>query len=323
LIRGSIQSQHRYSNITIVVSAYNEQDNVETLWSRLTEQLQTIKAVESYEIVFVDDGSVDETFAKLASLQSKDHRVKVVKLSRNFGHEVAMTAGMDFATGDCVLFMDADLQHPPSLVPRMIERWREGNDIVLTRRKDSGGKGGLRKLFYQWAYWFINMLQDENIPNSSPDFRLIDRCYVDALKDMDEKDRMLRGLLSWAVRGDYVFVDFEPDERLSGESKYSIGSLFRLGVDGIISFTDKPLKISLYLGGFALMFSSVLAIFTIWHHFAVDDTRTGYATILVSTLFLSSVQFLVLGILGLYIGKIHFEVKKRPLYVAKYFGSDE
>jgi len=219
--------------------------------------------------------------------------------------------------------MDADLQHPPEVVPQLIEKWQQGSDIVLTRRMDAGGKTTLIRLIYNFAYWVLNKLQEQDIPTQSPDFRLIDRYYIDVLKNMDEKDRMLRGLLTWVAADDCTFVDFSPAERLSSESKYSFRSLFKLGIDGILAFTDRPLKLALYLGAIALFFALALTGFTIWHHYAVDSTKTGYATIVVAVSLFSSIQLIILGIIGLYLGRIHMEVKSRPLYVAKLFGFDQ
>ena len=226
--------------ISVVISAYNEQDNVAELYKQLVQQLQSVKKVD-FEFIFVDDGSSDKTYANCLKLQQNDERVKIVQLKRNFGHEIAMTAGMDYAKGDAVIFMDADLQHPPVYIPQMIELWQKGKEIVLTKRVDNKATSGLYKFCAKAFYWVLNMLSETKIMESAPDFRLIDRKYVDFLKGFNEQDRLFRGLLSWIMPQDNVaIIDFVAPERFSGESKYNFVKSLRLAVDSILQFSVMP-----------------------------------------------------------------------------------
>lgn len=309
-------------SLSIVVSAYNEEGNVIALYHELKKVLDDVKLNKS-EIIFVDDGSSDKTYEKCCELQKKDKIVKIVHLKRNFGHEIAMTAGMDYATGDAVVFMDADLQHPPHYIKQMVEEWLKGSDIVLTRRMDNVDTSAFYKFCAKSFYKILNMLSDTKIPEKTPDFRLIDRKYIDFLKNFNEQDRLFRGLLSWIMPNDKVkVIDFVAPERLSGESKYNFGKSLQLALNSIVQFSVKPLRFSIYLGLFTAFISGLLGLYVIAEHFIMHRPTPGYATIMTTVIFLGSVQLIVLGIIGEYIGKIHMEVKKRPLYMAD-FETDE
>ena len=309
--------------ISVVISAYNEQDNVAELYKQLVQQLQSVKKVD-FEFIFVDDGSSDKTYANCLKLQQNDERVKIVQLKRNFGHEIAMTAGMDYAKGDAVIFMDADLQHPPVYIPQMIELWQKGKEIVLTKRVDNKATSGLYKFCAKAFYWVLNMLSETKIMESAPDFRLIDRKYVDFLKGFNEQDRLFRGLLSWIMPQDNVaIIDFVAPERFSGESKYNFVKSLRLAVDSILQFSVMPLRLATYLGLVSAFAAFCLGLYVFIEHFFLHYPTPGYATIVVSVVFLGSVQLICLGIIGEYIGKIHMEVKKRPLYMAEYVEKKE
>ncbi len=304
--------------VSIVISAYNEQDNVGELYKQLKENLKATKDVD-FEFVYVDDGSSDKTYEKCLSLQKKDERIKIVQLKRNFGHEIAMTAGMDYAKGDAVIFMDADLQHPPVYIPQMIEMWQQGNEIVLTKRLDNKATSGLYKFCAKTFYFILNKLSDTKIMESAPDFRLLDRKYVDFLKGFNEQDRLFRGLLSWVLPKDRVaMIDFVAPERFSGESKYNFAKSLQLALNSILQFSVKPMRLATYLGLLSALAALLLGAFVFVEHFFLHNPTPGYATIMVTVVFLGAVQLICLGIIGEYIGKIHIEVKKRPLYMADY-----
>ncbi len=306
------------SSVSIVVSAYNEEGNIEPLYKELQKVLSTIK-LDKKEIIFVDDGSSDQTYEKCKALQQKDAGVKIVHLKRNFGHEIAMTAGMDYSSGDAVIFMDADLQHPPLYIKQMIEEWQNGMDIVLTRRVDNVDTSAFYKFCAKSFYKILNMLSDTKIPEKTPDFRLIDRKYVDFLKNFNEQDRLFRGLLSWIMPHDKVkVIDFVAPERLSGQSKYNFSKSLQLALNSIVQFSVKPLRFSAYFGMFSAFVAGLLGLYVIGEHFVLHRPTPGYATIMTTVIFLGSVQLIVLGIIGEYIGKIHMEVKKRPLYMADF-----
>lgn len=304
--------------VSIVVSAYNEQDNVAELYKELQKNLQKTKNVD-FELIYVDDGSSDKTYVNCLALQKKDERVKIVQLKRNFGHEIAMTAGMDYAKGDAVIFMDADLQHPPLYIPQMIELWQQGKEIVLTKRVDNVATSGLYKFCAKTFYFILNKLSDTKVLESAPDFRLLDRKYVDFLKGFNEQDRLFRGLLSWVLPKENVaMIDFVAPERFSGESKYNFAKSLQLAINSILQFSVKPLRLATYLGLLTAFVAVLLGLYVFVEHFFLHNPTPGYATIMVSVMFLGAVQLICLGIIGEYIGKIHMEVKKRPLYMADY-----
>ncbi|MEE6207169.1 MAG: glycosyltransferase family 2 protein [Alphaproteobacteria bacterium] len=304
--------------VSIVISAYNEQDNVGELYKRLKKNTQTIKGVD-FEFIYVDDGSDDKTLANCQKLQKKDKNVKIVQLKRNFGHEIAMTAGMDYAKGDAVIFMDSDLQHPPVYIPQMVKLWQEGNEIVLTKRVDNKETSKLYKWCAKTFYYVLNLLSDTPVMDSAPDFRLIDRKYIDFLKGFNEQDRLFRGLLSWIMPHNKVAViDFVAPERFSGTSKYNFIKSLRLAIDSVMQFSVLPLRLATVLGLLGVVFALVMGIYVFVEYFFLHNPTPGYATIMVTVVFLGAVQLVCLGIIGEYIGKIHMEVKKRPLYMADY-----
>ncbi len=304
--------------VSIVISAYNEENNVAELYKQLKQNLQNMPAID-FEFIYVDDGSSDKTLANCMALQNEDERIKIVQLKRNFGHEIAMTAGMDYAQGDAVIFMDADLQHPPVYIPQMIELWQQGKEIVLTKRLDNQATSKLYKFCAKTFYYVLNLLSETKIMESAPDFRLLDRKYVDFLKGFNEQDRLFRGLLSWILPQENVaYIDFVAPERFSGESKYNFAKSLRLAINSILQFSVMPLRLATYLGLITAILAVCLGLYVFVEHFFLHNPTPGYATIMVSVMFLGAVQLICLGIIGEYIGKIHVEVKKRPLYMAEY-----
>lgn len=308
--------------VSIVISAYNEEGNVAHLYEELDKEIKKVKNVE-FEMLFVDDGSKDDTLARVKKLQKKDNRVKIVQLKRNFGHEIAMTAGMDYAKGDAVIFMDADLQHPPVYVPQMVEEWQNGAEIVLTKRLANVATSRFYKFCAKSFYWILNVLSETKIPESMPDFRLIDRKYVDFLKGFNEQDRLFRGLLSWIMPNDKVkVIDFVAPERFSGTTKYNFIKSLQLAINSITQFSVRPLHLATYLGLAGAACSTLLGVYVIIERYIRHNPTPGYATIVAAVGFIGAVQLISLGIIGEYIGKIHMEVKKRPLYLADYISTD-
>ncbi len=310
-------------SVSIVISAYNEEGNVAALYEALSKELATVQDV-LFEILFVDDGSSDATLSQVQALQKKDARVKIVHLKRNFGHEIAMTAGMDYAKGDAVIFMDADLQHPPVYVPQMVQLWQEGAEIVLTKRVDNVATSRFYKFCAKSFYYVLNLLSDTKIPESMPDFRLIDRKYVDFLKGFNEQDRLFRGLLSWIMPHDKVkVINFVAPERFSGASKYNFIKSLQLAINSITQFSVRPLHLATYLGLAGAACSLGLGFYVVVERFIRHNPTPGYATIVAAVGFIGAVQLISLGIIGEYIGKIHLEVKKRPLYLADFMENDD
>lgn len=304
--------------LSIVISAFNEQDNIEKLYTELVGTLSTM-TLELVEFIFVNDGSSDQTYEKCLSLQQKDPRVKIVNFKRNFGHEIAMTAGMDYASYDGVLFMDADLQHPPSYIPIMVKEWQNGHDLILTRRVDNKATSPIYKCMASIFYKILNTISDTKIPEKMPDFRLLDRKYIDFLKKFDEQDRLFRGLLNWMTDVNHVkMIDFIADKRFAGKTKYHFAKSLRLAIDALLQFSTKPLRLSIYLGIITAFISIGMMGYVVIEHFILHRPKTGYATTIVIMTMLGSIQLIVLGIIGEYIGKIHMEVKNRPLYFAEF-----
>lgn len=230
-----------------------------------------------------------------------------------------MTAGMDYAKGDAVVFMDADLQHPPVYIKEMVKYWQEGTDIVLTKRVENQATSKFYDMCAALFYKVLNFLSDTKIPAKTPDFRLIDRSYIDFLKKFSEHDRLFRGLLSWAMPNDNVkVIDFVAPDRFAGVSKYNFGKSLALALNSIVQFSTKPLRLSIYLGLLTAFISGILGLYVIVEHFVLNRPTPGYATIMTTIIFIGSVQLIVMGIIGEYIGKIHMEVKNRPLYIAEY-----
>ena len=304
--------------ISIVISAYNEEQNIAKLYQEITKATSTLSNVQ-FEFLFVDDGSTDKTRENILHLQKKDKRVKIVQLKRNFGHEIAMTAGMDYAKGDAVIFMDADLQHPPQYIPEMVKLWLSGKAIVLTKRIDNKDTSRFYKFCAKTFYYILNKVSSTKIMESAPDFRLLDRKYVDFLKGFNEQDRLFRGLLSWIMPNDNVaLIEFTAPPRFAGKSKYTFLKSSQLAINSILQFSVLPLRLATYLGLITALLAVLLGIYVFAEHFFLNKPTPGYATIMVTVIFLGAVQLICLGILGEYIGKIHMEVKKRPLYMADF-----
>ena len=310
-------------SVSIVVSAFNEEGNIEKLYTELTRQLKKLKLAR-YEIIFVDDGSTDKTYATCIALQQKDPAVKIVHLMRNFGHEIAMTAGMDHAKEKAVIFMDADLQHPPVYIAQMITYWQAGTDIILTRRLENKATSSFYDFCAKVFYWLLNRLSDTKIPEKTPDFRLIDRSYIDILKRFKEHDRLFRGMLPLICSDKNTkVIDFIAPERFSGTSKYNFRKSFALAFNSIVQFSTRPLRLSIYLGLLGALFAVGMGIYVVAEHFLLNKASTGYATIMATIVLLGAIQLIVLGILGEYIGKIHIEVKNRPLYAAVFLDPEK
>lgn len=299
--------------VSIVIPAYNEAGNVELLVKKLKD---TLKDYSNYEILFVDDGSEDKTLEILKALCRKYNRVRYLSLSRNFGHQNALKAGLDHAIGDCVITMDADLQHPPYLIPQLISKWQEGYEVVYTIRLDDSRVSFLKRKASNLFYRLMNWLSDIRIPKGSADFRLLDRSVVDVLKDTKEYHLFIRGITAWVGFRQYA-VEYAPDERYAGKSKYTVKRMAGFALTGITSFSLKPLRLSILLGLFFAVLAFGYGVYAILTKLLTERAITGWASLLASVLFIGGIQLIVLGIIGEYIGKLVMESKQRPHYVVK------
>ena len=299
--------------ISVVIPVYNEVENITVLHNRLVSVLEA--AALDFEIVFVDDGSRDESVKCLNDLGASDKRVIVVELARNFGHQVAITAGLDFARGRAIVVMDADLQDPPEVLPQFIAKWREGHDVVYAIREHRK-EGWLKRTSYKTFYRLLRRISNIEIPLDAGDFCIMDRRVVDLLKGMPERNRFVRGIRSW-VGFSQVGLPFERHERHAGRSKYTVGRLMLLALDGLISFSYVPLRVITALGLSVSLLSLGLAVFFFVKKIFYGLTPPGYASIIVSIFFLAGIQLITLGVIGEYVGRIFEEAKRRPMYVLR------
>ena len=300
-------------DVSVVVPLFNEEENLLALHERLTVTLQSTGL--PYELVFVDDGSRDRTAERLHELATRDPRLTVIELARNFGHQVAITAGLDHTSGRAVVVMDGDLQDPPEVVPQFIAKWQEGHDVVFAIREHRK-EGLLYRTAYAGFYRLIQRIANIHIPLDSGDFCIMDRRVVDLLAAMPERNRFIRGIRSW-VGLDQVGLAYERHARHAGKPKYTLLKLVYLALDGLVSFSHVPLRL-ITLAGFAVSSVSILlAIFYAVKRITIGLNPPGFATLTVALLFFSGLQLITLGVIGEYVGRIFDEVKRRPLYVTR------
>ena len=298
--------------LSVIVPAYNEEEVLPELYRRLTAVLA--KFCPNYEILFVNDGSRDSTLDIMRSLKATDPHVGYVNLSRNFGKEIAMTAGLDLARGDAVIVIDADLQDPPELIPDLIKGWREGFDVVYARRASRAGESWLKKATARAFYRVIQRVGPVSIPEDVGDFRLLNRRAVDALKQVRERHRFMKGLFAW-IGFSQKAIDYQRDARFAGVTKWNYWKLWNFAIEGITSFSIAPLKISTYLGLFVAVVALLYALFIIYKTLRFGDPVQGYPSLAAIVLFLGAVQLVGIGILGEYLGRMFVETKCRPLYL--------
>jgi len=300
--------------ISVIVPLYNEEEVITESYKRLTSVMQGMS--EEYELVFINDGSRDKTAQLTADIAEKDKHVRLICFSRNFGHQIAITAGMDYAKGDAVVIIDADLQDPPEVIPLMVEKWKEGYHVVYGKRTKRHGETMFKKVTAKVFYRFLQRMTQVDIPTDTGDFRLIDRKVCDAMKKLREQNRYVRGLVSWVGFKQYA-LEYVRDERFAGETKYPLKKMIRLAMDGIASFSYKPLKLATMVG-FALSGISFLyLLFVVLQKLFGTPTVAGWASILAVQLFFNGVILIILGIIGSYIGRIYEESKGRPLYIVQ------
>lgn len=296
---------------SIVIPVYNEEGAIRILYDRLTKVMDGIS--KDYEIIFVDDNSNDSSLDIMTELNRSDPRVKIIKFSRNFGHQPAITAGLCYARGDAVVMMDADLQDPPEVITKFVEKYREGYDVVYGKREKRNGESIFKLLTASIFYRLINRLSSVDIPLDTGDFRLISRKVVDSLKSINEKNKFLRGLITW-VGYRQIGVNYIRDSRYAGETKFTVRKMVRFAIDGISSFSNLPLKMAAIMG-FVVSFISFLLVLGVFYFKLSHEPAPGWASIMVAITFLGGVQLIAIGIIGEYLGRIFDEVKNRPLYL--------
>ncbi len=299
----------RYS---LVLPIFNEEAVLPILFHRLDAVLAKFDGPA--EVILVDDGSTDCSSIVLAGRAKQDPRYRFIGLSRNFGQQIAMTAGLDAASGDAVILMDADLQDPPEVILQMIEKWREGYEIVYARRASRAGESRFKLATAKLFYKIMSKLASVDIPQNVGDFRLVDRKALEVFRSMREQDRFVRGMFAW-VGFRQTAIEFERDERAAGQTKWPLGKLIKLAISGLISFSDAPLKLALWMGAGVSGVALLYGCYVILKRLFVEDFLPGWSSTMVVVAFLGGANMLLTGILGLYIGRIHSEVKRRPLYI--------
>lgn len=308
--------------LSIIIPCFNEEEVISETFKRILKIASEITYLD-IEIIFIDDGSKDLTPVLLQNFVNKENFVKAIFLSRNFGHQIAVTAGLDASKGDAVVIIDADLQDPPEVIHEMILEWEKGYDVVYGKRIDRKGESIFKKLTAKMFYRVLNMLSDVYIPLDTGDFRLISKNVVQNLKQMPEKDRFLRGMISW-VGFRQTAIKYHRDKRFAGVSKYPLRKMLRFASDGILSFSTKPLQISIGLGMVSSFLSLLVICYALFLRIFTNIWVEGWTALMIAVLFIGGIQLLCIGILGNYIGRIYDESKNRPLYlVRQYRGFDK
>ncbi len=300
--------------LSLIVPVYNEATIIQVFHQRLSSVLETLPC--RAEIIYVNDGSTDNSYALLQDLQKNDPCIALIDLSRNFGKEIALSAGLDHCQGDAVIVIDADLQDPPELIPTLIEHWQQGSDVVYARRSSRAGETWLKKFSAHAFYRLLHRLSPIQIPVDTGDFRLLSRRTVEALKQLRESHRFMKGLFAW-VGYPQTAVVYERDPRFGGKSKWNYWKLWDLAIEGITSFSTSPLKFATYFGFITALGAFIYAMFIIYKTLLYGEPVHGYPSLMVVMLFLGGIQLITLGIMGEYLGRTFVESKRRPLYLVK------
>jgi dolichol-phosphate mannosyltransferase len=296
--------------ISIVVPVYNEAANIPVLFRELTHQLSSLPY--SFEFIFVDDGSTDGSLAIVKELAKQNDKVYYIELSRNFGHQYALKAGLDVSNGDCVISMDCDLQHPPEVVLKLIAKWEEGYDVVYTRRSPSKNLSWIKRKTSSLFYAFMNNISDLKLEKGTADFRLMNRNVLEAFAHLNESELFIRGLVKWAGFRQTA-IDYEARERYAGETKYNLKKMLSFAFRGITAFSVRPLQLIAYLGIFLFLISMILVPYALISYI-MGKTVSGWTSLMISVIFFGSLQLLMIGVLGLYISKLVIQSKQRPHY---------
>jgi polyisoprenyl-phosphate glycosyltransferase len=301
--------------LSVVCPCYNEEEVIGLFYGELKKVLEGLEGIR-HEIVLVDDGSRDKTLERLNDIAGRDSAVKVVSFSRNFGHQMALTAGMDYAAGDAVLIMDSDLQHPPAMIPDMVAKWRQGADIVSCMRKDTADATLFKKITSTGFYHVFNAMSDTKLPVGAADFCLMDARVCQKLREMPERHRFLRGMVAW-VGFRRELIEYVASERAAGKSKYSLSRMLRFSAEALFSFTSMPLKMATRLGVITTLGGLIYLAYILLRYLFMHDLFPGWASLICVVLILGGFQLTFIGLIGEYIARIFEEVKGRPLYILK------
>lgn len=298
--------------LSVIIPVYNESGILDLLYERLVNSVT--KITDDYEFIFVDDGSSDDSMKRILTISEKDTNVFYLGFSRNFGHQIAVTAGLNYVSGDCTIIIDGDLQDPPELIPELYNKYQEGFDVVYAKREQRKGETALKKTTSKIFYRVLRRLTSFEIPLDTGDYRLIDKKVVNALKNMPEQNKFLRGQIAW-LGFKQTHVLFNRNERKYGKSGYSYSKMFKLAIDAVTSFSDKPLALVSRMGFIISVFSFFVILYTIFAHFVLKETVTGWSSLIISSMFIGGIQLFSIGIIGEYISRINKNVIDRPLYI--------
>ncbi|MBP6237651.1 MAG: glycosyltransferase family 2 protein [Saprospiraceae bacterium] len=302
------------AKISVIIPVFNEELNIGTLYARIKDVLAKIDV--NHELIFVNDNSRDASLQIIKELAIKDPSVKYIDFSRNFGHQVAVSAGLEYCSGEYVVIIDADLQDPPELIIDMYEKINKGFDVVYAKRRSRKDRSVVKKAAYKLFYKILAVISQIEIPLDTGDFRMMKKNVVDELLKMQESNKFLRGQIAW-LGFNQTYVEYDRDIRAAGEPGYTYYKLFRLALDGIISFSNMPLRVATIMGVFVFLLSLIIILYTLYSYFYHEYTPQGWASLMISVLFIGGIQLLTIGIIGEYIGRIQTEVRKRPLFVVK------
>ena len=300
--------------LSIIIPIYNEEANIGELYQRLLSVLEPMAVPGGFELIFVNDGSRDQSLPMMLTLATRDKRVRYINLSRNFGHQIAVTAGLDRAAGEAVVIIDADLQDPPELIPLLYQRMHEGYEVVYAKRRSRQGESAAKKLTARLFYRLLASITHISIPVDTGDFRIISRKVVDGLRMMPEQNKFIRGQISW-IGYRQTFIEYDRTERLGGETGYTYRKMVRLALDGITAFSDVPLKVATISGFMVSGVAFLVGLYTLYSRFITHDYQPGWPSLMVSILFLGGVQLISVGIIGEYMARLSANVRHRPLYL--------
>ncbi|MBL7915998.1 MAG: glycosyltransferase family 2 protein [Bacteroidia bacterium] len=300
-------------DLSIIIPIYNEEGNIDKLFSRLNQVIQKLNLKE-VEYIFINDGSKDRSLELIKTLAKRESSVKYINLSRNFGHQIAVSAGLDNSKGDAVVIIDADLQDPPELIENLYRKLREGNEVVYAKRRSRQGEGAMKKFTAKLFYRILRNVTAINIPVDTGDFRIIDRKIVDVLKNMPEQQKFLRGQISW-IGFNQTFVEYDRDERYAGKTGYTYKKMARLALDGITSFSNFPLKFATIAGFVVSGISFFMILYALYSRFISKDYEPGWTSLMLAVLFIGGIQLIGIGIIGEYISRMSANIRNRPLYI--------
>ncbi len=300
-------------HVALVVPLFNEEENIKVLIAAIKAVFE--KLPYTYNVILVDDGSRDRSLQVVQEIALQDNTVNYISFSRNFGHQNALKAGLDHADADCVISLDADMQHPPSMIPEMLQKWEEGFDVVYTVRKNTDGLSPMKKRSSSAFYQLLNWLSEVDLEVGTPDFRLIGRNVLEVLRSLNEYDLFYRGLVKW-VGFKQIALEYEENMRFAGKSKYTFKKMFRLALQGITSFSIRPLYAAAYLGFFSTIASLLYFPYAAYSYF-FGHVINGWTSVIVTVAFFGGLQLTILGIIGIYLGKLFMQAKGRPLYIVK------